>query len=225
VLEPEIRERSEVPDTVQVVVFNDGDRSVGMVVDQIIDVAEEAVAVRQQSRCRGLLGSGVVGKLVTDFLDLGAVIDATSQTWSQDGDRDASARRVLIADGSEFSRAMIRSGLDMAGYGVVEAANLNEVIRKLELQPVDLIVTTRDLPPDGNSSLLSVLGRRPGWEKIPVLLVTESAEELRAFESRASGFRDCQMKFDRLAILESVAKLVMPATNSEAVPELAGEKR
>ena len=54
----------------QVVVFNDGDRSVGVVVDQILDVAEEAVTVRQKSSRKGLLGSAVVGKRVTDFLDL-----------------------------------------------------------------------------------------------------------------------------------------------------------
>ena len=37
-----------MPDSVQVVVFKDGDRSVGVVVDQILDVAEEAVTVRQE---------------------------------------------------------------------------------------------------------------------------------------------------------------------------------
>jgi two-component system chemotaxis sensor kinase CheA len=225
VLEPDTHECGQRPDPVQVVVFNDGDRSVGMVVDQIVDVAEEAVTVRQQSRRRGLLGSGVVGKLVTDFLDLGAVIDATSEKWSQDGDVSARSKRVLIADSSEFSRGMIRSGLEMAGYAVVGAANLDEAIRTLEQQPVDVVVTARDLPPDGSSALCSALRCRSGWEGIPVLLVTESAEELRAFESRAAGFQDCQMKFDRLAILESVTKLFLLNTKSEAVPEFAGEKR
>jgi hypothetical protein len=33
------------------------------------------------------------------------------------------------------------------------------------------------------------------------------------------------MKFDRLAILESVTKLFLLNTKSEAVPEFAGEKR
>ena len=65
----------------QVVVFNDGDRSVGMVVDQILDVAEEAVTVRQKSDRKGLLGSAVVGKRVTDFLDLNAVIRAAEGNW------------------------------------------------------------------------------------------------------------------------------------------------
>ena len=62
------------------IVFNDGDRSVGVVVDQILDVAEEAVTVRQKSSRKGLLGSAVVGKRVTDFLDLNQVIHAASES-------------------------------------------------------------------------------------------------------------------------------------------------
>jgi two-component system chemotaxis sensor kinase CheA len=75
--------REEASDPVQVVVFNDGDRSVGLVVDQILDVAEEAVTVRQKSGRKGLLGSAVVGKRVTDFLDLNQVIHAATGTWFQ----------------------------------------------------------------------------------------------------------------------------------------------
>ena len=46
---------SETADPVQVVVFNDGDRSVGVVVDQILDVVE-AVTVRQKSTARDCSG-------------------------------------------------------------------------------------------------------------------------------------------------------------------------
>ena len=40
-LEPHAPDPVQTPDPVQVVVFNDGDRSVGVVVDQILDVAEK----------------------------------------------------------------------------------------------------------------------------------------------------------------------------------------
>jgi CheY-like chemotaxis protein len=102
---------------------------------------------------------------------------------------------------------------------------LDEAIRTLEQQPVDVVVTARALPPDGSSALCAILQSRSNWNQIPVLLVTESAEELRAFESRASGFQDCQMKFDHLAVLESVAKLSLLKTKSEAAPEFVREKR
>jgi two-component system, chemotaxis family, sensor kinase CheA len=115
-------------DPVQVVVFNDGDRSVGMVVDEILDVTEEAVTVRQKSKRKGLLGSAVVGKRVTDFLDLNEVIHACEGNWDKNADGHGSGKKVLVADASAFSRGLVRSGLDMAGYLVIEAASLDETI-------------------------------------------------------------------------------------------------
>ncbi len=124
VLEPGAVGQDKSPDTVQVIVFNDGDRSLGVVVDQILDVAEEAVTVRQKSGRKGLLGSAVVGKRVTDFLDLNQVIQAATETWFQSTGGTVNGKRILIAEGSSFSRGLIRNSLDMAGYRVVEAANL-----------------------------------------------------------------------------------------------------
>jgi two-component system chemotaxis sensor kinase CheA len=80
VLEPDAPSQSQLADPVQVVVFNDGDRSVGMVIDQILDVAEEAITVRKKSNRKGLLGSAVVGNRVTDFLDLNEVVARPKKT-------------------------------------------------------------------------------------------------------------------------------------------------
>jgi two-component system chemotaxis sensor kinase CheA len=110
VLEPVAPEPIRTSDPVQVVVFNDGDRSVGMVVDQILDVAEEAVTVRQKSSRKGILGSAVVGKRVTDFVDLNAVIQASTENWFQGAGELSNGKRILVAEASAFSRGLIRSG-------------------------------------------------------------------------------------------------------------------
>ena len=226
VLEPGAPDPERAPDPVQVVVLNDGDRSVGMVVDQILDVAEEAVTARQKSSRKGLLGSAVVGKRVTDFVDLNEVVQAASETWFQDTSGLATGRRILIAEASAFSRGLIRSGLDMAGYRVFEAANLSEAIRELERQPVDAVVASLDLPPAGTSSLLAAMRLRPEWEAIPVLALAESMEQIRERAGRPTGFRDCQVKFDREAMLASLARLASALSPADAaldyVPELVG---
>jgi two-component system chemotaxis sensor kinase CheA len=210
VLEPNVPDQSGPPDPVQVVVFNDRDSSVGMMVDEILDVTEEAVTVRQGSDRKGLLGSAVVGKQVTDFLDLNEVIRATGGNWFQGTEGHAGGQRVLVADASAFSRAMIRSGLEMAAYVVIEAANLGEAISKLEQQPVDVVLVALDLPPEGSSALLAAMRRRPQWEKIPALALADSAGQVQTAAARTAGFEDCQAKFDRVLVLESVARLVSP---------------
>jgi two-component system chemotaxis sensor kinase CheA len=225
VLEPGAPNLDHPPDPVQVVVFNDGDLSVGLVVDQILDVAEEAVTVRQKSGRKGLLGSAVVGKRVTDFLDLNHVLHAAAEDWFQGTGGPASGKRVLVAEASAFSRGLIRSGLDMAGYRVLEAANLDEAIRGLEQHAVDVVVMALDLPPDGSSALSEAMRRRPEWQGIPILALADSAEQVRARAGQPADFQDCQVKSDQEAMLESVTRLASALALAETAPVGAGEER
>jgi CheY-like chemotaxis protein len=113
----------------------------------------------------------------------------------------------------------------MAGYRVIEAANLDEAIRGLEQQPVDLVVTALDLPPNGSSALLAAMRRRPEWQAIPVLALADSVEQVQAGAGQAAGFQDCQPKFDREAMLQSVARLASALASAETAPVTAGEER
>ena len=224
VLEPGGADQDQV-DPVQVIVFNDGDRSVGVVVDQILDVAEEAVTVRQKSSRKGLLGSAVVGKRVTDFLDLNYVIHAATENWLEGAGGPSNGKRILLVEASAFSRGLIRSGLDMAGYRVLEAANLDEAMRGLEQQPIDVVVATLAPQPNGSSALLAAIRRRPEWNGIPVLALADSPDQVRATAVRTGGFQDCQAKSDREAMLESVSRLATAITSAETAPVCAGEVR
>ncbi len=225
VLESGAPDLDQTTDPVQVIVFNDGDRSVGLMVDQILDVAEEAVTVRQKSDRKGLLGSAVVGKKVADFLDLNQVIRAAAAEWFQGSGESASGKRIIVAEASAFSRGLIRGGLDMAGYQVVEAANLEEVIHGLEQQPADVVVTALDLPPNGSSDLLAAMRLRAEWRGIPILALVNSADQVRSRAAQPTDFQDCQVMFDHDAMLQSVARLASALASSEAAPVFVGEER
>ncbi len=225
VLEPDAPGCEQTADPVQVIVFNDGDRSVGLMVDQILDVAEETVTVRQKAARKGLLGSAVVGKHVADFLDLNQVIRTATESWFQGAGGDVNGKRILVAEASAFSRGLIRSGLDMVGYRVLEAANLDEAIRSLEQHPVDIVVTALNLPPNGSSALLAAMRCRKEWQGIPILALADSAEQVEARTGQEADFQDCQVKFDGEAMLESVARLAATLASSEAAPACVGEER
>ncbi len=207
VLEPGTADPDEIADPLQVVVFSDGGRSVGVVVDQILDVAEQTVSVRQKSVREGLLGSAVVGNRVTDFLDLNHVLRAASRGWFEGSGEPGHGRKVLVAEGSAFSRGLIRSGLDMAGYRVLEAASLDDALRNLEQEKIDLVVASLDLPPSGSAALITAMRVRPEWQAIPVLALADSAEHLRLRGEERSRVGDCQVKFDCEAMLASLARL------------------
>ncbi len=61
-------------DTVQVVVYAGHGQRVGLVVDRILDIAEETLASRSPTRRPGVLFSAVIQGRVTEFLDVEGII-------------------------------------------------------------------------------------------------------------------------------------------------------
>ena len=215
----------QTADPVQVIVFNDGDRSVGMVVDQILDVVEETVVARQKSTRKGLLGSAVISRRVTDLLDLNEVIHAASESWFHGAAGSGLGKTVLVAEGSPFSRGLLSSGLEMAGYRVKQAANLDEAIREMEQQPTNVVVAAMDLPPRGGPALVAAMRARPEWERIPLLGLADSASQLQSSAIRTAGFEECRAKFDGDAMLASVARLASTEAAPETEPIPVGEEK
>jgi two-component system chemotaxis sensor kinase CheA len=60
--------------SLQVVVYTEGGRSVGVVVDRIIDIVDEVLTVKQQGTRDGVLGVTVIQNKVTEILDVSGVI-------------------------------------------------------------------------------------------------------------------------------------------------------
>jgi two-component system chemotaxis sensor kinase CheA len=65
----------------QVVVCTEGGRSVGLVVDRILDIVEETVTIQHKVASRGILGSAVIQNRVTDLLDVQGVVRAVDPTF------------------------------------------------------------------------------------------------------------------------------------------------
>ncbi len=61
---------------VHVVVYADRGRNVGLVVDRILDIVDEAFRVERQTGRRGVLGSAVIQKRITDIVDIPQLLGA-----------------------------------------------------------------------------------------------------------------------------------------------------
>jgi two-component system chemotaxis sensor kinase CheA len=61
-------------DPMQVVVYSDGSRSVGLVVDNILDIVEERLAARTRGVGGAVYGTAVIQERVTDLLDVEAML-------------------------------------------------------------------------------------------------------------------------------------------------------
>jgi len=68
-------------DTLQVVVYSENGRSVGLIVGRINDIVEEALTIQRKASARGILGSAVVQNKVTDLLDVPALIRSADPSF------------------------------------------------------------------------------------------------------------------------------------------------
>jgi len=191
---------------VQVVVIADGDRTIGVEVDQIVDIVEEQVSASQMTDRPGLLCSAIVGGKVTDFLDLRAVIQAAEQMGLNSQRANAGKpASVLLVEDQMFSRGLLRSYLEMADYSVVEACDPLEAAVKLADGAFDTAVVSLDLPENGALKVLDQL--RHGEKSMPALALVRN-DGPRPEVNGHGQFDDYQAKFDRQAIIRSVEKLV-----------------
>jgi two-component system chemotaxis sensor kinase CheA len=175
VLEPDAPNMAVTRDPVQAIVFVDGNRSLGIMVDQILDIVEESVNIRQSSKRLGLLGSAVVGKQVTDFLDVRAVIQAAAPEWLEGGVA-AGGTVVLLAEASPFLRGLVRGELEMGGHTVVEATTSEEALGLLEGLGAGVVLAGEDLPPNGCGGLREAMRTKANLAGIPVVALGRSAK-------------------------------------------------
>jgi len=90
-------ETAEASDVLQVVVYSENDRSVGLVVAQILDVVKQSITVQRDSQRDGVLGSVVIQDQVTELLDLGRIIRMTGLGFL---DSEVSERPLAAAVGA-----------------------------------------------------------------------------------------------------------------------------
>jgi hypothetical protein len=81
-----------------------------------------------------------------------------------------------------------------------------EALQGLEREPFDIVVAALGLPANGCAGLHGAMRRRPEWDKIPLLALADRADQIPTAAGPAI-FEDCQPKFDREAMLESLLRL------------------
>ena len=65
----------------QVVVYAEHGRSVGLVVDRILDIVEENLVLERPGRRAGVLGSALIQQRTTDLLDVEGVVRAVEPSF------------------------------------------------------------------------------------------------------------------------------------------------
>ncbi len=83
-----------------ILVFSDGGRSMGLVVDEIIDIVEERLDIEVASERPGVLGYAVIKGNATEIVDIGHFLPQAFADWfrRRNDSVERSARTVLLVD-------------------------------------------------------------------------------------------------------------------------------
>jgi two-component system, chemotaxis family, sensor kinase CheA len=194
--------------TQPLLVFAEGDRILGLMVDEIIDVVEDRLDIELAASRAGLLGSAVIGGLATDVLDTGYWLMQAWQDWFRGVPRQGSSagqKRVLLVDDSEFFRQLMVPTLGAAGFRVTAVSSAAEALRLREAGTMfDAIVSDIEMPGmDGIEFARAIRAGGP-WARLPLLAMTAHSDLETARIGREAGYNDHVAKFEREALVATL---------------------
>jgi len=191
-----------------VLVFNDGDRTMGLMVDEIVDVVEDRLHIELSGVRPGLLGSAVIAGLATDVIDTGYWLTQAWQDWfhgSAQTNGQQKARRVLVVEDSDFFRQLLTPILGAAGYRVTAAPSAAEALRLRETGAMfDVIVSDIAMPDMDGLDFARTVRAGGAWATLPMIALSARAEPRDIEAGRDAGFTDYVAKFQREALIASL---------------------
>jgi len=207
-----------------VLVFSDRDRSMGLVVDEIVDIVEQDLHVEMAGERPGLLGSAIVAGKATDIIDAGYWLTQAYQDWfatsKESFEEELRTERVLLVDDSPFFRNMLTPLLTVAGYDVTTVESANQALELCEGgEQFDIIVSDIEMPGMNGFDFARAVKDSDRWSRTPIVALSSHASSRDLDRGRAAGFTDYVAKFDRDALLNALS---MTLSTGEADDETRG---
>ncbi|NQW01390.1 MAG: chemotaxis protein CheW [Rhodospirillales bacterium] len=203
-----------------ILVFTDQERSMGLVVDDIVDIVEERLKIELATDVPGLVGSAVLAGKATDIIDAGYYLTQAFSDWF--GTSDSATykggeenRRALLVDDSPFFRNLLSPLLSVAGWEVVTAESADAALQLRERGArFDVIISDIEMPGMNGFQFAEAVRADERWKKIPMVALSGNASESDLSKGRQAGFDDYVAKFDREALVSSLAQTVAMAAHS-----------
>jgi two-component system chemotaxis sensor kinase CheA len=191
-----------------VLVFTDRDRSMGLMVDEIIDVVEDRLDIQLSGARPGLLGTAVIAGVATDVIDTGYWLTLAWKDWFHDVPRASDAlgpRRVLVVEDSAFFRQLLVPSLSAAGYRVSAVASAAEALKLREAGVMfDAVLSDIEMPDMNGLEFARAVRAAGAWASLPMIALTGHVEPRDVEAGRDAGFTDYVAKFEREALLASL---------------------
>jgi two-component system chemotaxis sensor kinase CheA len=190
-----------------ILVFSDRGRSMGLVVDEIVDIVEDKLNIEVSSDRPGVLGYAVVKGNATEILDVGHFLPQAFADWFRRRDFSGGRmmRTVLLVDDSTFFRDMLTPLIRAAGYQVAAMGSAAEALEALASgRRFDVVVTDIEMPEMDGFAFAEAIRRLPGAADMPIIGITAMVSADAITRGRAAGFDDFVAKFDRTGLIAAI---------------------
>ncbi|MDR3375817.1 MAG: chemotaxis protein CheW, partial [Ancalomicrobiaceae bacterium] len=191
-------------------VFSDAGRSMGLVVDAIIDIVEDRLDIQIGSDRLGILGSAIIKGKAAEVVDIGHFLPQAFEDWFHRKEMrvEALTRSLLFVDDSSFFRNMFGPVLKAAGYQVTLAESAVDAIRLFEEgRKFDVVVSDIEMPEMSGFEFAEILKRSPRLKHIPVVALSAICTPTSIERGRQAGFNDYVAKFDRQGLIAALKQV------------------
>ncbi|UPK05345.1 hybrid sensor histidine kinase/response regulator [Bradyrhizobium sp. 170] len=190
-----------------ILVFADDGRSMGLVVDEIIDIVEERLHIEVAGQQEGILGSAVIKGQATEVIDVGHFLPMAFADWFSRKEMRASstAQSVLLVDDSAFFRNMLAPVLKAAGYKVRVAVNAQEGLSALRSGlTFDVVLTDIEMPDMNGFEFAETIRADNNLSTMPIIALSSLVSPAAIERGRQAGFHDYVAKFDRPGLIAAL---------------------
>ncbi|MGH1398478.1 MAG: hybrid sensor histidine kinase/response regulator [Alphaproteobacteria bacterium] len=211
-----------------VLVFADKAQSMGLVVDEIIDIKEEHIDVQVAASQTGLMGSAIIDGKATDVVDVAHYLYSMNPEWFKDHTDEpymkgqvtragangtatetatrSGKQRVLLVDDSAFFRNMLTPMLSASGYDVTSLESPAEALTMCDKGArFDIIVSDIEMP-DMDGLEFAEKVQSTSWQSTPMVALTSHATPEDINRGLEVGFTKYIAKFDRDTLLNTLSQ-------------------
>jgi two-component system chemotaxis sensor kinase CheA len=206
-----------------VLVFTESERSIGMVVDQIVDIVEDHMSVELSSSTPGLVGSAIIAGKATDIVDVGYYLTKGLSEWfgSPNGAATAASasRNVLLVDDSAFFLNLLTPVLSVAGWHVTTAESPEEALKLRDAgQMFDVIISDVEMPRMDGLAFATEVRSDPRWKDVPMVALSTRVTKEEIAQTLKAGFDTYVAKSSRDTLLNILSGLAAARQPEPAAP-------
>ena len=199
--------RIKTSGTQPVLVFSDDERSMGLVVDEIVDIVEDRLDIELASEQSGVIGSAVIKGQATEVIDIAHFLPLAFEDWRSWKERGAGkvTRSVLLIDDAPFFRNMLAPVLKAAGYAVTTVSSAPLALALMESGPrFDVVITDIEMPGMDGFELASALRANPRIADVPIIGLSSMVSAEAIERGKRVGLYDYVAKFDRQGLIAAL---------------------